>query len=170
MIASLGFKAKTRPKYIQKARYAIVNFSKKDLSNIIRDFEKLTFESYGRKRPKHKPTGSYFYRARQLVKCMMRSDALNSHVYPVGMEVNGTQYIPNSHVYSMDESELKEFIVNKTLSQICSTEEDESECVHQNINKQKDANNEADYEEYSVTTEVPGYFNIFECGRNILNL
>ena len=57
----------------------------------------------------------------------------------------------------MDESELKEFMFNKTLSHICSayeeeskgiifnkcsTEEDESECVHKNINK-KDAKNEA---------------------------
>ena len=39
----------------------------------------------------------------------------------------------------------------------------------QNINKQKGAKNEAEYEEYSVTDEVPSYFNIFECGRNILN-
>ena len=48
-------------------------------------------------------------------------------------------------------------------------EEDESDCVHKNINKQKDANNEAEYEEYSVTHEVPSYFNILKCGRNILN-
>ena len=47
--------------------------------------------------------------------------------------------------------------------------EDESECVHKNINKQKDTNNEAEYEDSSVTDEVPSYFNIFECGRNILN-
>ena len=38
-------------------------------------------------------------------------------------------------------------------------------CFH----KQKDAKNEADYEEYSVTHVVPSYFNIFECGMNILN-
>ena len=37
------------------------------------------------------------------------------------------------------------------------------------INRQKDANNEAEYEESSVTYEVPCYFNIFKCGRNILN-
>ena len=47
--------------------------------------------------------------------------------------------------------------------------EDGSECVHKNINKQKDANKEADYEEYSVTDELKRYCNIFECGRNILN-
>ena len=38
-----------------------------------------------------------------------------------------------------------------------------------NIHKQKDANNDTEYEEYSVTDEVPSYFNIFECGRNIFN-
>ena len=32
-----------------------------------------------------------------------------------------------------------------------STEESESECVHKNINKQKDAKNEAEYEEPTVT-------------------
>ena len=39
-----------------------------------------------------------------------------------------------------------------------------------NINKQKYAKNETKYEESSVTDEVPSYFNIFECGRNILNI
>ena len=48
-------------------------------------------------------------------------------------------------------------------------EEDESECVHKNINKQKETKNETEYEESSVTYEVPSYFNTFECGRNILN-
>ena len=38
------------------------------------------------------------------------------------------------------------------------------------INKQKDAKNEIDYEEYSVTHEVPSYFNIFDCGWNPLNI
>ena len=39
----------------------------------------------------------------------------------------------------------------------------------QNINQQKDTKNEAEYEESSVTHEVPRSFNIFKCGRNILN-
>ena len=66
------------------------------------------------------------------------------------------KHIPVSHVCSPEESKLKEFLVNKTLSQICSTDEDESkgitvdECstkedeserVHKNISKEKDANN-----------------------------
>ena len=46
----------------------------------------------------------------------------------------------------MDKDESKGIIVDE-----CSTEEDESEWVHRNINKQKDAKNEAEYEESSVT-------------------
>ena len=55
----------------------------KDFLKIIRDFKKLSYRSYERSRPKHEPTESYFYPERQLAKFMMRSDALNSHVYPV---------------------------------------------------------------------------------------
>ena len=69
--------------------------------------------------------------------------------------------IPISHVFSKEKIELKELLVDKILSQICytdedeskgiianecSTEEEESECVHKNISKQKDAKNEAEYE------------------------
>ena len=57
---TLGLKAKARPKKYKKARYATRNISKKDLSKIIRDFEKLPYESYERRRPKHEPTDSYF--------------------------------------------------------------------------------------------------------------
>ena len=53
-----------------------------------------------------------------------------------------------------EKSESKGIIINK-----CSTEEDKSECV---INKQKYANNE-------VTYDVPSYFNVLKCGRNILD-
>ena len=62
-----------------------------DLSNIIREFEKLTYKSYERRRPKHEPTDSYFYLAIQISKCMMRADTLNSHIYPVRTEMTGTK-------------------------------------------------------------------------------
>ena len=134
---------------------------------------------------KHESTDSYFYLVRQLAKCMMRDDALNLHVYPVRTQRTSMKHIPTSHVCSTYESELKEFLVDETRSQICYTDEDESkgiivenysteeyesECVQKNINKQKDAYNEAEYEESSVIDEEPRYFNIFECGRNILNI
>ena len=60
LITYLGFKAKLRPHKYKKARYAIGNFSKKDLSRIIKEFEKLPYENYEKKRPKHEPTDSYF--------------------------------------------------------------------------------------------------------------
>ena len=90
--------------------------------------------------------------------------------------MNSKKHILTSHICSTVKSKLKEFLVDKKLLQIystdkeeskgiivdkCSTEEDESECVYKKINKQKDANNGTDYEEYSVTHEVPIYFNIF---------
>ena len=80
-----GSQGQNRPKEIKKARYAIINVSKKELSNIIRKFEKLPYESYERKRPKHEPTDSYFYLVIQLAKCMVISDAVNSNGYPVRM-------------------------------------------------------------------------------------
>ena len=39
LISSLGFKANVRPQKYKKARHAIGNVSKNDLSNIIREFE-----------------------------------------------------------------------------------------------------------------------------------
>ena len=79
MITSLGLKAKLRPHKYKRERYAIGNFNKMDLLEIIREFKKLLYKSYERKRPKHEPTDSNFYLAIQLAKCMMRPDAFNSH-------------------------------------------------------------------------------------------
>ena len=128
-MTSLGLKAKLGPKKYKKSRHAIVNVSKKELSNIIREFVKVPYRSYDKKRPKNEPTYSYFYLARQLAKCMMRVDVLNLHVYPVRTEITGTKQIPTSHVCSTDGSELKEFLVGETLSQIYSTDEDESKGI-----------------------------------------
>ena len=47
------------------------------------------------------------------------------------------------------------------MEKLCSTEKDISEYI---IEKK-----DAEYKEYSVTKEVPIYFNIFGCGRNILD-
>ena len=58
LITSLGIKAKARPHEYKKARYAIGNVSKKGLSKIIREFEKLPYEIYEKKRPEHEPTES----------------------------------------------------------------------------------------------------------------
>ena len=77
LVTALAFKTKVRwPKY-KKARYAIRNVSEKDLSKIIKKFEKTEKLPYEKKRPKHEPTDSYFHISRQLAKFMMRSDNLN---------------------------------------------------------------------------------------------
>ena len=43
---SLGIKANIRPKKYKKARYAIGSVGMKELSKIIREFEKLTYKGY----------------------------------------------------------------------------------------------------------------------------
>ena len=83
LITSLGLKEKASPKKYKKERYAIGNISKKDISKIIRDFEKPPYKIYERKGPKNEPTDSYFYLEIQIAKCTMRADAINSHIYPV---------------------------------------------------------------------------------------
>ena len=61
MVTALDFKTKVRsPKY-KKARYAIRNVSEKDLSNIIKEFDKIGKLIYEKKKPKHEPTPSYFH-------------------------------------------------------------------------------------------------------------
>ena len=64
LITSLGLKAKARPNKYKNARYAIGNFSKKDLSKIITELGKLPYKRYERRSPKHETTDSYFYLAR----------------------------------------------------------------------------------------------------------
>ena len=83
---------------------------------------------------------------------MTRDGVLNSHVCPIITEMTAMKQIPASYVCSKEERRFKEFLVDESLSQICSTdedgpkgiivdecsaEEDESECIHKNINKQK---------------------------------
>ena len=85
----------------------------KDLSNIIRKFENLPYKSHDRNRPKHELTDSYIYLARQLVKYMVRDDALKPYIYPVRTEMTDTKKIPIPHIGSTDESIPKESLVDK---------------------------------------------------------
>ena len=60
---------------------------------------------------------------------MMRADALNLHVYTVRTEMTAMKQILMLHVCSTDESELKDFLVENNLSQICFTDKDESKGI-----------------------------------------
>ena len=102
--------SKVLQKY-KNARYAIGNVSEKELSKIIKEFEKIGKLPYKKKRTKHEPTLSYFHLVRQLAKCMMRSDELNRNVH--GSYAEKTALSLNVNVTDKDES--KEIILHKTL-------------------------------------------------------
>ena len=93
LITSLGINAKVSPNKYKRASYAIRDVSKKNLSKIIREFEKLLYKIYERMRPKHEPTDSYFYLSKYIAKCMMRADVLNSHFYPIRTEMTDIKQI-----------------------------------------------------------------------------
>ena len=114
LIASLVLKTNVRSNKNKKARFAITNVGMKNLSKNIKKFENFPYKGYVRKRPKHEPTESYFYLARQLAKCMMIFYALNWNIDTVRTEITGTQQIPITHICSMDKSKSKELLVDKT--------------------------------------------------------
>ena len=74
----------------------------KDLSNIIKEFEKIVKVPYAKRIPKHEPTPRYFHLVRQLAKCMMRSDQLNRHDH--GSYAEKTDLSSNVNVTDEDES------------------------------------------------------------------
>ena len=145
MVTALAFNTKVRsPKY-KKTRYAIENFSEKDLSKIIKEFEKIGKLPYEKKRPKHEPTSRYFHLVRQLAKCMMRSDQLNWHVH--GSYVDKTA--PSSNVNVTDEDESKEIIVHETLSE--NNSKDVSKSERNVVNETLSQNNSAEVPDNDIT-------------------
>ena len=81
LVTALSFKTKVRLQKYKKARYAIGNVSKKDLSKIIKEFEKIGKVSYVKRIPKHEPTSGYYHLVRCIAECMMRYDEHNRHVH-----------------------------------------------------------------------------------------
>ena len=59
----------------------------------------------------------------------MIADSLKSQVYPVRTKITATKQILTLHLFNTDESKLKYLLVEETLSQICSTGEDESKVI-----------------------------------------
>ena len=156
LITSLGFKAKGSPQKYKKARYAIGNVSKKDLSKIIREFEKFEKLTYENKSPKQEPTDSYFYPERQLEKCMMRADTLNWHDHGCFTEMT----VPSSNIYSTNEDESKCIIVHRNLSQNCSVNKDKSK--QSIINKTLSQKYSADVDKLCSTEEDKPEYTITE--------
>ena len=107
---------------------------------------------------------------------MIRSDQLNQHDHGSYAEKTA----PSSNVNVKDKDESNEIIVHKTLLENKSKDVSESECII--FNETLSQNNSADvpdnaitelkdeeHKEPSVTEKVTSYFNIFECGRNLLD-
>ena len=84
----------------------------KDLSNIIKEFEKIFRVPYVKRIPKHETTSSYYHLVGCIAECMMRYDEHNWHMH--GSYAEDTS--PSSNVNDTDEDESKEIIVHETLS------------------------------------------------------
>ena len=150
-----GFQGQSKASKIKKARYSIGNVSNKYLSKIIREFEKFKKLPSEKKRPKHEPTDSYFYLARKLAKCMMRSNTLNWHdcgsyteMTAPSLNVNATNEVESkriilheglSHSFSTNESKSKRSIVNETLSQKNSVDVSEYTIMEQKDKEYKES-------------------------------
>ena len=81
LVTDLAFKTKGRSQKYKKARHAIGNVSEKELSKIIKEFEKIGKLTYVKRISKYEPTSSYFHLVRQPAKCMMRSDEYNWYIH-----------------------------------------------------------------------------------------
>ena len=106
---------------------------------------------------------------------MLRFGEDNQHVH----DSNTEETAPSSNVNDMDEDESKKFIVHEPVSENLSMDVSESEC--EIVNETLSQNNSSDvptnvitelkYDEHiepSVSEKGSSYFNIFECGINLL--
>ena len=103
LVNALSLKTKVRSQKYKKSRYTIGNVSMKDLSNIIKEFEKIVKVPYVKRIPKHEPTSSYYHLVRCITECMMRSDEHNHHVHGSYTE----ETAPSSNIHVNDEDESK---------------------------------------------------------------
>ena len=67
LVTALDHKTKVGSQKYKKSRYAIRNFSVKDLSDIIKEFEKIVQVPYLKRIPKHDPTSGYYH----IVRCIV---------------------------------------------------------------------------------------------------
>ena len=107
---------------------------------------------------------------------MMRYDEHNRHVHGSYAEENA----PSSNINVPDEDESKEIVVHETLSENLSMDVSKSECniVHKTLSQKNSSYaptnvimelKDDEHIEPSVIDKGSSYFNIFECGRNLLD-
>ena len=130
--------------------------------------------------PKHEPTLSFFHLVQCLRKCIMRSGENNQHV----QNGYGKEMAPSSDVNDTDEDkdegESNNSIVHDLFDEPSAEnlimEESDSECnIVNETSSQSDSSNvttELNYDDHikpSYYVKESSYFNIFECGRNLLD-
>ena len=88
----------------------------KDLSNKIKEFEKIVKVPYVKRIPKHEPTSSYSHLVVCIAECMMRCGEDNHNVNDVhdGYE---EEMVPSSDVNDTDEDESNTSIVHETFDE-----------------------------------------------------
>ena len=107
---------------------------------------------------------------------MLRCGEDNQHVHGGYAEETS----PTMNVNDTDEDESKEFIVHEPLSENLSMEVSKSVCniVHETLLQKNSSDvptnvitelKDDEHIELSVSDKGSSYFNIFECGRNILD-
>ena len=166
MVTDLALKTKASSTKYKKARYAIGNVSMKDLSNKTKEFENFVKVPHLEKTPKHEPTLSYFHLVECLRKCMMRSGEKNHHVHE-GYE---KEMFPSSDVKNTDEDKDEDKSNNPIARSFDkpSAENLMSESDCNIVNATTELNYEDDIKP-STNVKEASYFNIFECGRNLLD-
>ena len=173
LLTALALKTEDISTKYKKARYAIRNVSMKDLSNKIKDFEKIVKVPHLKKTPKHKPTLSYFHLVQCLRKCMMRSGKNNHHVH----DGYGKEMAPSLDVNDTDKDKDKDKSNNSIVHDLFDkpseenliVEESETECniVNETSSQYYSSNvtTELNYDDHiktSANVKEASYINIFE--------
>ena len=138
----------------------------KDLSKKIKEFENFVKVPHLEMTPKHEPTLSYFHLVECLRKCMMRSGENNHHVHDgYGKEMASSSDVKDTDK-DKDEDESNNSIARSFDEPSAENLESESYCNIVN------ATTELNCDEHikpSANVIEASYFNIFECGRNVLD-
>ena len=138
----------------------------KDLSKKIKEFENFVKVPHLKKTPKHEPTLGYFHIIECLQKCMMISGENNHHVHDgYGKEMASSSGVKDTDE-DKDKDESNNSIARSSNEPSADNLESESDCNIVN------ATTELNCDEHikpSANVIEASYFNVYECGRNVLD-
>ena len=141
----------------------------KDLVNKITEFEKFVKVPRFKKESKHEPTLSYLHLVECLRKCMMRSGEHKQHVhdsYEKETALSSDVMDTNEDTEDTDEDESNHSIARSFDEP--SSENQYSNSDHNYVNATTELNHN-EYIKPSASVIEASYYNIFECGRSVLD-